>query len=65
MAVETLPVNVETEGLVVLAPGDDFTMMPIVLDEVRDDELLVEMKYSGICHTVSHGLLDYSASARC
>lgn len=47
------PKNFETQGLVVRKPGDPFTMMPIILDEVRDDELLIEMKYSGICHTVN------------
>jgi Zn-dependent alcohol dehydrogenase len=53
MAVDELPTRIETEGLVVMKPGADFVMTPIVLDEVRDDELLIEMKYSGICHTVS------------
>ena len=24
-----------------------------IIDEMRDDEFLIEMKYSGICHTVS------------
>lgn len=43
----------ETEAFVVMKPGDDFTITPIILDEVRDDELLIEMQYSGICHTVS------------
>ncbi|GJC98638.1 areB protein [Colletotrichum higginsianum] len=28
-----------------------FKLVPIVLDEVRPDEVLVEMKYSGVCHT--------------
>lgn len=45
--------NIATEALVVRKPGDKFEMMPIILDEVRPDEVLVEMKYSGICHTVS------------
>ncbi|KAK5661873.1 hypothetical protein OQA88_9981 [Cercophora sp. LCS_1] len=31
-------------------------MTPIVIDELRPDEVLVEMKYSGLCHTVSGGL---------
>lgn len=53
MASSDLPTNFETDAIVVLNPGDDFKLMPIVLDEVRDDELLIEMKYSGICHTVS------------
>lgn len=50
------PKNFQSEALVVMSPGAPFTMKPIVLDEVRDDELLIEMKYSGICHTV--GLRD-------
>ncbi|KAF3761590.1 hypothetical protein M406DRAFT_94894 [Cryphonectria parasitica EP155] len=45
------PTNIETEALVVAAPGDDFKLVPIILDEVRGNEVLVEMKYSGICHT--------------
>lgn len=44
--------NIQTEAFVVLEPKADFKLMPIILDEVRDDEVLVEMKYSGICHTV-------------
>ncbi|KHN97344.1 Alcohol dehydrogenase superfamily, zinc-type [Metarhizium album ARSEF 1941] len=43
--------NIRTEALVVHKPGDDFVMRPVILDEVRSDEVLVEMKYSGICHT--------------
>lgn len=46
------PKNFQSEALVVMSPGAPFTMKPIILDEVRDDELLIEMKYSGICHTV-------------
>lgn len=44
--------NFETEAFVVTKPKEDFTLTPIILDEVRDDELLIEMHYSGICHTV-------------
>lgn len=47
-----MAINFDTEAFVVMKPGDDFKLTPIVLDEVRDDELLIEMKYSGICHTV-------------
>ena len=43
----------ETVALVVQNAGDDFQMTDIILDEVRDDEVLVEMKYTGLCHTVS------------
>jgi hypothetical protein len=44
--------NIETVALVVDKPGSGFKLTPIVFDEVRDDEYLVEMMYSGICHTV-------------
>ncbi|KAF2996848.1 hypothetical protein E8E13_003842 [Curvularia kusanoi] len=43
--------DIETEALVVTEPKADFKLQPIILDEIRDDEVLVEMKYSGICHT--------------
>jgi D-arabinose 1-dehydrogenase-like Zn-dependent alcohol dehydrogenase len=45
--------NVETVALVVEKPKDPFKLEPIVLDEVRENELLIDMKYSGICYTVS------------
>lgn len=48
--------NIETEAFVVEAPNAPFTLTPIVLDELRDNEFLIEMKYSGICHTVSASL---------
>ena len=53
MAGTDSPRDFATEGLVVMKAGDDFKKTPIVLDEVRGDEFLIEMKYSGICHTVS------------
>lgn len=46
------PQKIQTEALVVMAAKEPFTMMPITLDEVRSDEYLIEMKYSGLCHTV-------------
>lgn len=49
--------NIETEAFVVDAPGAPFKLTPIILDEMRSDEFLIEMKYSGICHTVSTILL--------
>lgn len=42
----------QTKALVVQEPKAGFEMTDIMLDEVRPDEILVEMKYSGICHTV-------------
>jgi hypothetical protein len=44
--------NIETEAFVVEEPNAPFKLTPIILDEMRDDEFLIEMKYSGICHTV-------------
>ena len=32
--------------------GGGFVMTPITIQDLRPDEVLVEMKYSGICHTV-------------
>ncbi|KAH7010250.1 chaperonin 10-like protein [Ilyonectria destructans] len=52
--------NIETVAFVVREPKADFELVPVVLDEVRSDEVLVEMKYSGICHTdvvLQQGLL--------
>jgi hypothetical protein len=49
----TQTTNIETEAFVVDAPNAPFTLTPIILDEMRKDEYLIEMKYSGICHTVS------------
>ncbi|KAG6363617.1 hypothetical protein INS49_008718 [Diaporthe citri] len=54
--------NIETEAFVVTEPKAPFKLTPISLDEVRGKEILVEMKYSGICHTdivVQQGLLQH------
>lgn len=47
--------DIRTKALVVEEVNAPFKMMDVILDEVRSDELLIEMKYSGVCHTV--GLL--------
>jgi hypothetical protein len=41
--------DIETVALVVDEPKAGFKLAPVILDEVRDDEVLIEMKYSGIC----------------
>lgn len=46
--------NIDTIGYVVHEAKADFKLEDIVLTEMQDDELLVDMKYSGICHTVSY-----------
>ncbi|EXJ75928.1 uncharacterized protein A1O5_00436 [Cladophialophora psammophila CBS 110553] len=43
--------NIPTKALVVDKPNAPFILEDVVLDEVRENELLVEIKYSGICHT--------------
>ncbi|EXF84874.1 AreB protein [Colletotrichum fioriniae PJ7] len=43
--------NIETEAYVVDKLNADFELVPIILDEIRPNEVLVEMKYSGVCHT--------------
>ena len=41
-----------TEALVVQEPGSDFTYEEVnVDDELRDNEVLVEMRATGVCHT--------------
>ena len=45
--------NIETQAYVLEKAHDDFKLQDIVLDEVREDEVLIEWKFSGICHTVS------------
>jgi myo-inositol-1-phosphate synthase len=49
----TATTNIETEAFVVDSPNAPFKLTPIILDEMRGDEFLIEMKYTGICHTVS------------
>jgi hypothetical protein len=56
----TSTTNIETEAFVVDSPNAPFKLTPIVLDEMREDEFLIEMKYSGICHTVGGQLLPFS-----
>lgn len=44
--------SIPTKALVVDKPGAPFVLEDVVLDGVREQELLVEIKYSGVCHTV-------------
>lgn len=43
----------QTQALVVEKAKEDFKLTTVTVDPVRSDEVLVEMKYSGVCHTVS------------
>ncbi|OBT97631.1 hypothetical protein VE01_04453 [Pseudogymnoascus verrucosus] len=52
--------QIPTKALVVEKAGSPFVLQDITLDEVRDGEVLVEMKYTGLCHTdivVQQGLM--------
>ena len=46
------PRDIETIGWVVHDAKEDFKLEELILDGPQDDELLVDMKWSGICHTV-------------
>ncbi|CAG8038329.1 unnamed protein product [Penicillium salamii] len=43
--------QIPTTAFVVEKPGAPFVLQDIILDEVRANEVLVEMKYTGLCHT--------------
>ena len=45
--------QIKTQAFVVDKPKADFKLRTVIYDEVREDEYLIEMKYSGICHTVN------------
>lgn len=45
--------QIETDALVVDEAKKDFQLKRVIMGPIRPDEVLVEMKYSGICHTVS------------
>ena len=45
--------QIPTKAFVVESPKSPFVLQDVVLDEVRDNEVLVEMMYTGLCHTVS------------
>ncbi|KAJ5770000.1 uncharacterized protein N7511_002051 [Penicillium nucicola] len=43
--------QIPTKAFVVKEAGAPFILQDVVLDEVRSNEVLVEMKYTGLCHT--------------
>ena len=56
LSMEDLPdINIATKAIVVEKPGAPFVLQDVTLDEVRPREVLVQMKYTGLCHTVSLG----------
>lgn len=57
-----LPKRIVSKAYVVEAQGAPFVLKDVVLDAVLPDEVLVEMKYTGICHTVSLNDLSFYES---
>ena len=53
----TVTFPIETEALVVEDAGSGFKRKPVTILDMQPDEVLVEMKYTGICHTVSNSLI--------
>lgn len=47
------PKNISTKAYVVESKGSPFVLRDVILDEVQPNEVLVEIKYTGLCHTVS------------
>ncbi|KAM0469870.1 hypothetical protein ACHAPX_010255 [Trichoderma viride] len=45
------PRKIRTKAYVVQGKGSPFTLCDVVLDEVQPNEVLVEIWYTGICHT--------------
>lgn len=48
--------QIPTKAYVVDCPGAPFILQDVILDEVKPGELLVEMRYTGLCHTVSNSI---------
>lgn len=51
--------KVSTKAFVVDELGAPFKLQDIILDELHADEVLVEIKYTGICHTVGETTLNH------
>ena len=49
---DTQSKDIETIAYAVRNAKADFLLEDVVLDEMRDDEVLVDMKFPGICHKV-------------
>lgn len=44
--------NIQTKAFVVDHVGGPFMLKDVVLDSIHGDEVLVEILYTGLCHTV-------------
>lgn len=56
------PRNIHTKAYVVESKGSPFVLRDVVLDGVQPNEVLVEIRYTGICHTVCDPVLSHSSS---
>lgn len=57
-----VPKNIHTKAYVVARKGDPFVLHDIILDEVQPEEVLVEIEYTGICHTACLRLNEHSVT---
>lgn len=46
------PQKLATKAYVVAERGGPFELRDVVLDELQPNEVLVEIEYTGLCHTV-------------
>ena len=44
--------STNTKALVVVKPGAEFVLQDVICDHVGNHDVVVEIKYSGLCHTV-------------
>lgn len=44
--------DIPTKAYVVESKGSPFVLQDVLLDEIQSHEVLVEMLYTGLCHTV-------------
>jgi Zn-dependent alcohol dehydrogenase len=49
--------DIPTRALVVEKTFAPFELRDVILDEVRSNEVLVQLRYTGICHTVKTTVL--------
>ena len=46
------PEIIPTKAYVLSERGGPFVLTDVILDEIQLNEVLVEIKYTGLCHTV-------------
>lgn len=54
--------RIPARGLALEKPGSDFKIVDFTRDPVGDDDVLIEIEYSGICHSNIHSALNEHAA---